>query len=179
MKDIDVFRTFDMLSKLFPSTGKGLSALEPDLIGEHHVAEVTEEKLIEVCLSWAGDDGSTRQRILAVLNRATRQEHGKELSFKMKELLEKLLQKFVQSDSEEVQRDFVLSAIATPGELIDVIKKVTLRFPGFKEKVKAFASDELDLLDRSGIDKSDPRYRRFRSGIGQTWDRFPRRAAES
>ncbi len=65
--DINVSDVQRALGLLFPGAGDGLSALEPDLIGEHHVAEVTNAGLLDVSLAWAGDKDSERRQILTVL----------------------------------------------------------------------------------------------------------------
>jgi hypothetical protein len=59
----------------------GLRPLEPDLIGEHHVAAVGDAELIDGCLAWiAGEPEETRQKrrrdLLTVLQRATHPDHG-------------------------------------------------------------------------------------------------------
>jgi hypothetical protein len=75
-RDIDPPRVQRALERLFPGSGDGSAALEPDLIGERHVAEVATGALVDVCLSWAGEDGDVHRQILTVLQRATQPEHG-------------------------------------------------------------------------------------------------------
>ena len=58
-----------------------IGALEPDLIGEHHVATVADAELIDGCLSWIeAEPAETREKrrrdLLTVLQRATQPEHG-------------------------------------------------------------------------------------------------------
>lgn len=76
MADTDALSTRRHVDTLLPAPGIGLIGLEPDLIGEHHVAEKADDRLVEACLSWASEDRDARRRILTVLNRATRAEHG-------------------------------------------------------------------------------------------------------
>ncbi len=59
---------------LYGKPGGGLLPLEPDLIGEHHVAQIADDKLVDACLAWAQEDGARRRAILTVLNRSTRQK---------------------------------------------------------------------------------------------------------
>jgi hypothetical protein len=58
-----------------------LGALEPDLIGEHHVAATTDPDLIESCRRWIETESSEaqtkrRRDLLTMLQRATQPEHG-------------------------------------------------------------------------------------------------------
>ena len=87
----------------------GLLPLEPDLIGEHHVASTADFKLIDACIDWAQTDSQRRRAILTVLNRATRDEHGA-LALKAMELLRAFL------DDPRVISDLVPVAISTPGQ---------------------------------------------------------------
>ena len=58
-----------------------IAALEPDLIGEHHVGMVGDTELIEGCLRWIESErvetqGKRRRDLLTVIQRATQPEHG-------------------------------------------------------------------------------------------------------
>ncbi len=64
------------LALICPGNNDGLAGLEPDSIGEHHVAEFATDALVDACLAWSGEDRAQRQRILTCANRATRDEHG-------------------------------------------------------------------------------------------------------
>src|SRR5262249_31011049 len=75
-KDVDAPRVSSALMRLFPGRNDGLAGLEPDLIGEQHVAKTVTDELVDACLEWAGGDRARRQQIFTVLNRSTRAEHG-------------------------------------------------------------------------------------------------------
>jgi hypothetical protein len=79
-RDIDVPRVRHVLSLMFPGENDGLVGPEPDLIGEHHVADVATDALVDACIAWAGEDSTQLQYILTVLNRGTRAEHGAKAS---------------------------------------------------------------------------------------------------
>jgi hypothetical protein len=74
--DIDVPRVRRALAFIFPGVGDGLAALEPDLIGEHHVAEVADDALVDACLAWAGENSGKRRQILTVRRGLTNRERG-------------------------------------------------------------------------------------------------------
>ena len=69
------------LSRVYGTADGGIAHLEPDLIGEHHVATVADTELLDGCLSWIeADPGEVRAKrrrdLLTVLQRATQAEHG-------------------------------------------------------------------------------------------------------
>ena len=62
-------------------SGGGIGQLEPDLLGEHHVAGAADVELIEGCLRWIegeleADRLKRRQALLTVLQRAAQPKHG-------------------------------------------------------------------------------------------------------
>ncbi|MEM7425248.1 MAG: tetratricopeptide repeat protein, partial [Pseudomonadota bacterium] len=130
-----------MLQALFPAPGRGLSPLEPDLIGEHHVAQVAGSELMEAGLAWAAGNRDRRQNILTTLNRATRSEHG-EAAAKPAAALEGL----IQTRGGELGADLISVAVATPGQLLQLC-------PRLEEQVSGF---ELGTL--AAIDRALPRY---------------------
>lgn len=59
----------------------GIAPLEPDLIGEHHVASTADVELIDGCLAWIDGEpeavrGKRQKDLLTVLQRATQEHHG-------------------------------------------------------------------------------------------------------
>ena len=69
------------LARIYAKNDGGIAHLEPDLIGEHHVAIVGDIELVEGCLQWieagaAETRGKRRSDLLTVLQRATDGEHG-------------------------------------------------------------------------------------------------------
>jgi tetratricopeptide (TPR) repeat protein len=114
-KDIDVPRVRHRLSLIFPGESDGLAGLEPDLIGEHHVADVATDALVDACIAWSGDDSTRRQHILTVLNRATRVEHGAKASRAAAQL-----DRLVRTQAAGLGGDLVKVALETPGRLLDL-----------------------------------------------------------
>jgi hypothetical protein len=92
-----------------------LAALEPDLIDERHVLRVINDPLVDACLLWVGENGEQRLRILTVLNRATRAEHGAEADRAVKEL-----DHLVATRAADLSGDLITVALETPGRLLDL-----------------------------------------------------------
>jgi hypothetical protein len=68
------------LARVYDADGV-IAHLEPDLIGEHHVAGVADIELIDGCLRWIEGEpevsrAQRRYALLRVLRRATQPEHG-------------------------------------------------------------------------------------------------------
>ena len=105
------------LHMLYGKLGGGLLPLEPDLIGEHHVAEIADDKLVDACLAWAQEDGARRRGILTVLNRSTRQKEHGELSSRATNQLRRLLA------NKALEQDLWQVAIGTPGLLLKLINE--------------------------------------------------------
>ena len=116
-RDIDVPRVRRALSLIFPGESDGLAGLEPDLIGEHHVADVATDALVDACIAWSGDDSTRRQHILTVLNRATRVEHGAKASRASAQL-----DRLVRTQAAGLGGDLVKVALETPGRLLDLLE---------------------------------------------------------
>jgi len=76
MKDIDPPRVLGMMRLLYPREDGGIAQLEPDLLGEHHVAETSDVAIVDACLAVASQSPELRENIFTVLLRATRAEHG-------------------------------------------------------------------------------------------------------
>jgi hypothetical protein len=114
-RDIDVPRVRHRLSLIFPGENDGLVGLEPDLIGEHHVADVATDALVDACIAWAGEDSVQRQHILTVLNRATRVEHGAKASRAAAQL-----DRLVRTQAAGLAGDLIKVGLETPGRLLDL-----------------------------------------------------------
>jgi tetratricopeptide (TPR) repeat protein len=98
----------------------GLAPLEPDLIGEHLVAEKADNELIDACLRWIGSEPAEareklRRNLLTVLQRSTAEEHGAKATANVTALLDHLIAEHVKP----LAGDMIVVAIETPGSLID------------------------------------------------------------
>jgi tetratricopeptide (TPR) repeat protein len=139
-RDIDVPRVCRALSLIFPGENDGLVGLEPDLIGEHHVADVATDARIDACLDWAGDDRAQRQHILTVLNRATRAEHGANANRAAAQL-----DRLVRTQAAALGGDLVKVAVETPGQLLDLCPALEAQLDSLDEPVLAAIDVRLPL----------------------------------
>jgi tetratricopeptide (TPR) repeat protein len=139
-KDIDVSRVRHALSLIFPGENDGLAGLEPDLIGEHHVADVATNALVDACLDWAGDDREQRQHILTVLNRATRAEHGANANRAAAQL-----DRLVRTQAAALGGDFVKVALETPGQLLDLCPALEAQLESLDEPALSVIDEQLPL----------------------------------
>jgi tetratricopeptide (TPR) repeat protein len=139
-KDIDVPRAYDFLSRIFPGENDGLTGLEPDLIGEHHVTNVITDALVNACLDWAGDDREQRQHILTVLTRATRAEHGANANCAAAQL-----DRLVRTRASALGGDLVKVALETPGRLLDLCPTLETRLDSLDEPALAAIDNELPM----------------------------------
>jgi tetratricopeptide (TPR) repeat protein len=92
----------------------GVWPLEPDLIGEHHVAMTADPELIDGCLTWIGDETAESQEkrrrdFLTVLQRATHPDHGKAAAD-----ASALLGHLVSTRTRDLAADMVAVMIDTP-----------------------------------------------------------------
>jgi tetratricopeptide (TPR) repeat protein len=145
-RDIDVPRVRAALSSIVPGIDEGLTALEPDLIGEHHVLKVINDPLLDACLLWAGENGEQRLHILTVLNRATRAEHGAEADRAVKEL-----DRLVATRAADLSRDLITVALGTPGRLLDLCsaRVSSLDEPALEAMDAALPQPSLTLMELS------------------------------
>jgi tetratricopeptide (TPR) repeat protein len=139
-RDIDVPRVCDALSRIFPGENDGLTALEPALIGEHHIAHVATDALVDACLDWAGENREPRQRILTVLNRATRAEHGANASRAAAQL-----DRLVRTRAAALGGDLVKVAFETPGRLLDLCPALEAQIDSLDDPALAAIDVELPL----------------------------------
>lgn len=108
------------LCRAYGKPDGGVGPLEPDLIGEHHVATVGDIELIDGCLRWieaepADMRGKRRHDLLAVLQRATQPEHGTEANNRALTLLDHL----VSTQARTLAAEVVAVMVDTPGALAD------------------------------------------------------------
>lgn len=95
----------------------GIGPIEPDLIGEHHVAMVADALLLDGCLSWIDTEPMEqrpmlRRDLLTVLQRASQPEHGAGTA--LGSLLDHLIVKRVPT----LAGDMMAVMIETPGLLL-------------------------------------------------------------
>lgn len=135
--DVNVPDVQRALGLLFPGADDGLSALEPDLIGEHHVAEVTDTALLDVSLAWAGDKNSKRRQILTVLQRTTRPEHGS-----MAGRATPLIDHVIGNHAKVLAADMVAVMTDIPGALL---RRFELHLDVLDEETLEAVSDVLPL----------------------------------
>jgi tetratricopeptide (TPR) repeat protein len=107
------------LARLYGKPDGGLAQLEPDLIGEHHVATIGDVELVEGCLRWIEAEPAEAQKkqrrdLLTVLQRATQPEHGITANNRAAMLLDYL----VRSRSDSLAGEMVAVMIDTPGDLV-------------------------------------------------------------
>src|SRR5262249_49734789 len=114
-RDIDVPRVRAALSAILPGANEGLAALEPDLIGEHHVLRAIADEIVDVCLDYAGENRDKRRHILTVINRATRAEHGPQA-----QRAEAQLRRLVATRAAVLGGDLITVGLETPGRLLDL-----------------------------------------------------------
>jgi hypothetical protein len=109
------------LARIYGKTDGGIAQLEPDLLGEHHVASAADMELIEGCLAWIeadpeADPSRRRQTLLTVLQRATQPEHGPKADDAVA-----LLNRLVRSHMTGLAEAVVAVMTGTPGRLRDVV----------------------------------------------------------
>jgi len=134
-RDIDVTRASGALASIFPGENDGLVGLEPDLIGEHHVADVATDALVDACLDWCGNDRKQRQQVVSVLNRATRSEHGEKAS-----RAEAQLSRLIRTRAALLGGDLIEVALQTPGRLLELC-------PALEQQVELMDESALAAID--------------------------------
>ena len=119
---VHVDPVYRRLSAAYGAKDGALLALEPDLIGEHHVAATADTGLTGGCLAWieAEPEDTREQRrraIITVLQRATRAEHGAKA-----EKAVALLDHLVATALAPLATDMVAVMVDTPGRLETVLR---------------------------------------------------------
>lgn len=84
------------LSRAYGRPDGGIDPLQPDLIGEHHVASAGDIELITGCVRWIEEEPpqaqeKRRRDLLTVLQRATQPEHGAKATRQAATMLEHLV----------------------------------------------------------------------------------------
>ena len=114
---VDVAPALRNLTRVYGRVAGGAGPIEPDLLGEHHVAGIADDELIEGCLAWieaqpeAGRE-KRRRDFITTLQRATRKEHG-EKAAKAAALLDRLVLHHMPA----LAADLVAVMAETPGQL--------------------------------------------------------------
>ncbi|MFN0182134.1 MAG: tetratricopeptide repeat protein [Gemmatimonadales bacterium] len=112
------------LSRVYGRSDGGIAHLEPDLLGEHHVAMEGDIELIDGCLRWIeaeSDDTREKRRrdLLTVLQRATQPEHGPGAIDRAISLLDHLVGRHLKA----LAADMVAIMVDTPGALADRLQR--------------------------------------------------------
>jgi tetratricopeptide (TPR) repeat protein len=114
----DVAPLHDRLASVYGRGTGGLVQLEPDLIGEHHVATTADIEMLDGCIAWIDSEpeevrGKRRQDLITVLQRATQEEHGAAAIARATALLDHL----ITAHGDTLGADMVAVMGETPGAL--------------------------------------------------------------
>jgi Tetratricopeptide repeat len=131
------------LARVYGTLDGGLAQLDPDLIGEHHVATISDVELVEGCLHWLKDESVETQKkrrrdLLTVLQRATQPEPGITASNRAARLLDYLIR--IRLDS--LAGEMVAVTIDTPG---DLVRRLDQSVETLDDKAWAAIDDALPL----------------------------------
>lgn len=128
-----------------------LIPLEPDLIGEHHVASVGDSELVDGCVQWIeGEPDAAREAhrrdLLTVLQRATQPEHGQAAA-----RAGALLGHLIESHGQTMAAALVAVMIDTPGQLANVLERKLpeLQMDPLRAIDDAVPTQTVSLLDLS------------------------------
>ena len=115
---VDVAPSLRNLTRVYGRATGGTGPIEPDLLGEHHVAGTADDELIEGCLAWIETQSEAarekrRRDFIATLQRATCAEHGAETSAKAAARLDYLILRHMPA----LAADLVTVMTETPGQL--------------------------------------------------------------
>jgi len=147
------------LTRVYGTPDGGIAYLEPDLIGEHHVASLADVELIEGCLRWISsqpdvEQHNRRRDLLTVLQRATQPEHGTSATKRAAELLNHI----ILQHGEQYVAELVAVAVDTTGALAQILVDVVDRLPvQMRETIAQRIAKELIFLRKQGFEQSDPR----------------------
>ena len=114
----DIAPALRNLTRVYGQERGGVAPIEPDLLGEHHVAGIAGAELIEGCLAWietqpeAGRE-MRRRDFITMLQRAGSPEHGARLSAKTAALLDHL----ILHHTPALAAGFAGAMTETPGQL--------------------------------------------------------------
>ena len=114
----DIAPALRNLTRVYGQERSGVAPIEPDLLGEHHVAGTASAELIEGCLAWIetqpeAEREMRRRDFITTLERAGCPEHGAKLSAKTATLLDHL----ILHHTPALAAGFAGSMIETPGQL--------------------------------------------------------------
>jgi hypothetical protein len=109
-------RRLGAITALYGDAAGGIEPLEPDLLGEHHVAQRAEWGLVETCLEWSKELREKRRSIIATLHRATSNEHGTNAL-----RAEQLLTRLVSENTRTLLSDILQVALSVRGGMLRAI----------------------------------------------------------
>ena len=114
----DIAPALRNLTRVYSQERGGVAPIEPELLGEHHVAAIAGAELIEACLAWIETQPEAgremRQRdFITMLQRAGGPEHGAKLGAKAAALLDHL----ILHHTPALAAGFAGAMIETPGQL--------------------------------------------------------------
>jgi tetratricopeptide (TPR) repeat protein len=140
------------LGRLYGKGDGSIAQLEPDLLGEHHVAGAADVELIDGCLRWVeegpeADRPKRREALLTVLQRATQPEHGARLAERACGLIDHV----VSTHAALLGAEIVSVARDTPGALLD---RVQAAVPDLDEAALAALDGALPLQSLRLMDLS-------------------------
>ncbi|EXI90554.1 MAG: putative O-linked N-acetylglucosamine transferase, SPINDLY family [Candidatus Accumulibacter regalis] len=112
------------LCRVYGQPDGGVGPLEPDLIGEHHVATAGDPELIDGCLRWIAaepteNQAKRRRSLLTVLQRATQPEHGTKANDRAVMLLDHLVGRHAKA----LAADLVAVMMDTQGALAERVDR--------------------------------------------------------
>lgn len=112
------------LEQLYSHAGAGIAQLEPDLIGEHHVALYVDEELIAGTIKWIEQQPQSqrpkrRRDLLTVLQRITQPDHGQKALRQAESMLTLLVAKHASTFAAEL----IAVMIDTPGSLQQLLHR--------------------------------------------------------
>jgi tetratricopeptide (TPR) repeat protein len=139
------------LTRIYGKPDGGVAQLEPDLIGEHHVAMTADPELIDGCLAWIDTEPVDRQEkrrrdLLTVLQRATHPDHGAAISG-----ASAMLDHLAGTRTRDLAADMVAVMIDTQGALRESLDR---RIEALDEEAlaaldTALPLDSLNLMELS------------------------------
>ena len=113
-----------VLSRRLYGRAAGIGSIEPDLVGEHHVAgeRIGDTDLLAGCLAWIATQPEEwraryRRDLLTVLQRATHRVHGAETARRAEAMLDTVIARHAATFAAEL----VGVAIETPGNLAQLL----------------------------------------------------------
>ncbi len=169
---VDVAPALRNLTRVYGWATGGAGPIEPGLLGEHHVAGIADDELIEGCLVWIetqSEAGRERRRrdLITLLQRATLAEHGAKASAKAVARLDYLILRHMPA----LAADLVAVMAETPGQLqsrieaaldvldFEALRALDLALAGMRLQLPAFAnsvSPRHAFWAKAVLEKSEP-----------------------